>query len=268
MTDTAGMLAELAKRGTRVPAGTELDRFAAYVASGAIIAHASAFHVYAERGDSERSYKPDGGLTEAVYRLGENDEERAILARGILESDLVRRGHGYRAVRDTLGMCEADELRDLVDAHSFAVVADALEEVVSAPAAEPRPGRLAQTAAEVARDIGEGAGPAPDHEQGVLAAVLRRLDALEETSVRPPAPSAAWEVMARSIARIADALDPPPPDIVDSTYVARRLGCTTTWIADQARSGDIPRRCIVAGTGRGKPWKFHRGPIDEWIESR
>lgn len=68
--------------------------------------------------------------------------------------------------------------------------------------------------------------------------------------------------------RIADALNPPPPDIVDSVYVAQRLGCTTTWIADQARSGDIPRGCIVPGTGRGKPWKFHRVAIDEWIACR
>ena len=268
MTDTAGMLAELAKHGTRVPAETELDRFAKFVVAGAVITQAHAFGICAEGGESERWYNPDSGLTEAVYRLAGYDDARAILARGILEGELVRRGHGYRAVRDTLDGYEPDDLRDLVEAHSFGTVADALEEVVSAPPAEPRPGVRSDLSGEVARDIGEEAGPAPNREQGTLAAVLRRLDALEESSRRPPAPSAAWEVMARSVARIADALAPPPPDIVDSVYVAGRLGCTTTWIADQARSGDIPRRCIVAGTGRGKPWKFHRRAIDEWIESR
>lgn len=70
------------------------------------------------------------------------------------------------------------------------------------------------------------------------------------------------------IRRIADALDPPPPDIVDSSYVAGRLGCTTTWVADLARQGKIPINCLVVGTGDGKPWKFRRGAIDVWIVSR
>ena len=92
-----------------------------------------------------------------------------------------------------------------------------------------------------------------------------------ESEPRPALPRDAALPLAEighHLKRIADALAPPPPDIVDSVYVARRLGCTTTWIADQARSGDIPQRCIVAGTGRGKPWKFHRRAIDEWVESR
>jgi hypothetical protein len=70
------------------------------------------------------------------------------------------------------------------------------------------------------------------------------------------------------VRRIANVLDPPPPDIVDSVYVAGMLGCTTTWVADMARNGEIPRSCIVTGTGNGKPWKFHRTRIDEWITRR
>lgn len=267
MTNIAGGLAGFAKLGKPVPAETELDRFAAYVASGAIITHASAFHVRAERGDSERSYKPEGGLTEAVYRLAGNDDERAILARGILEGELVRRGHEYRAVRAALARYECDDLRDLVEDHSFGAVADALAEVIPASAARSKREGMGRSVPDAGRMICEDAGTAPDHE-GAVAAMLRRLDALEEAAGRSPTPTTAWEAMARSITRIADALAPPPPGVVDSVYVARRLGCTTTWIADQARNGDIPRRCIVAGTGRGKPWKFHREWIDEWIESR
>ena len=74
--------------------------------------------------------------------------------------------------------------------------------------------------------------------------------------------------MEASLARIADALDPKPPDVVDSPYVAGHLGCTTTRVAQMARAGDIPKSCIVAGTGNGKPWKFYRDRIDRWIESR
>jgi hypothetical protein len=62
-----------------------------------------------------------------VYRLGENDDERAILARGILEGELVRRGHEYRAVRLTLDRYQCDDLRDLAEAYSFNAVADILD---------------------------------------------------------------------------------------------------------------------------------------------
>jgi hypothetical protein len=74
--------------------------------------------------------------------------------------------------------------------------------------------------------------------------------------------------LAQDIRRIADALDPPPPDLVGTPYVAQKLGCTTTWIADLIRRGEIPGNCLVAGTGNGKPWKFYRERIDRWIRSR
>jgi hypothetical protein len=68
--------------------------------------------------------------------------------------------------------------------------------------------------------------------------------------------------------RIADHFDPPPPDKVGSDYVASRLGCTTTWVADMVRRGEIPPHCVVPGTGNGKPWKFFRSRIDSWITDR
>lgn len=74
--------------------------------------------------------------------------------------------------------------------------------------------------------------------------------------------------LAADLRRIADHFDPPPPDIVRTEYVAKRLGCTKTWIADLVRRGEIPSSCTVRGTGNGKPWKFHRKHIDQWIETR
>jgi len=74
--------------------------------------------------------------------------------------------------------------------------------------------------------------------------------------------------IAGSLERIADALAPPPSKMVDSPYVAKRLDCTTVWVAELARNGQIPKSCIVPGTGNGKLWKFYRSQIDQWIESR
>jgi predicted DNA-binding transcriptional regulator AlpA len=70
------------------------------------------------------------------------------------------------------------------------------------------------------------------------------------------------------LSRLADHFDPPPPDIVGTPYVADKLGCTTDWIAMLVRDGEIPVSCLVPGTGNGKPWKFYRARIDEWIERR
>jgi Helix-turn-helix domain len=74
--------------------------------------------------------------------------------------------------------------------------------------------------------------------------------------------------IANQLGRIADHFDPPPPDIVGTPYVATKLGCTTDWIAILVREGQIPPLCVIPGTGYGKPWKFRRSRIDQWIERR
>ena len=76
------------------------------------------------------------------------------------------------------------------------------------------------------------------------------------------------EAVAGQLTRIADYVDPPPPDLVGSTYIAERLGCTTVWVTEMVRSGNIPPNCVVQGTGNGKPWKFFRVRIDEWLKRR
>lgn len=100
------------------------------------------------------------------------------------------------------------------------------------------------------------------------------------TTVRPTTREGQGEALGRSqyraehlatLKRIADALErlaPPPSEKVDARYIADRLGCTTEWVAKQARDGQIPTSCIVRGTGNGKPWKFYRHKIDKWIEDR
>ena len=68
--------------------------------------------------------------------------------------------------------------------------------------------------------------------------------------------------------RIADHFDPPPSDIVDTPYIADRLGLTTARIAQLVRSGEIPKACIVPGTGDGRPWRFYRRRMEEWLAKR
>lgn len=60
----------------------------------------------------------------------------------------------------------------------------------------------------------------------------------------------------------------PSPEIVGTSYVSERLGCTSIWITEMVRRGVIPPACVVPGTGEGKPWKFFRSRVDEWIRRR
>jgi hypothetical protein len=68
--------------------------------------------------------------------------------------------------------------------------------------------------------------------------------------------------------RLADHFDPPPSDIVDTPYIAHRLGLTTARIAQLVRSGEIPKGCIVPGSGKGRQWKFYRRRMEEWLAKR
>jgi hypothetical protein len=74
--------------------------------------------------------------------------------------------------------------------------------------------------------------------------------------------------VATSLIRLADHLAPAPATVVGTPYVAERLGCTTVWVAELVRNGEIAKHCIVPGTGKGKVWKFYREKIDRWLESR
>jgi hypothetical protein len=71
-----------------------------------------------------------------------------------------------------------------------------------------------------------------------------------------------------ALKRIADHFDPRPPDVVGTPYLANKLGCTATWIAQMVRSGEIPKGCIVPGSGKGRQWRFHRRRIEEWLANR
>ena len=66
--------------------------------------------------------------------------------------------------------------------------------------------------------------------------------------------------------RVADHIAPPPAQVVGSKYIAKRLGVSTTWIAELARNGSILADCLVKGTGKGKVWRFDREKIDAWID--
>jgi hypothetical protein len=78
----------------------------------------------------------------------------------------------------------------------------------------------------------------------------------------------AVENLAADAHRLADHFSPAPGDIVGTPYLADQLGCTVVWAAEMARKGEIPKSCIVPGTGNGKPWKFYRGRIEEWLNKR
>ena len=74
--------------------------------------------------------------------------------------------------------------------------------------------------------------------------------------------------IAAALERIADHLAPEPADIVGTDYLARKWGCTPTHVARFAHDNSIPASCVVPGCGDGKPWKFFREQIDQWLATR
>ncbi len=107
-----------------------------------------------------------------------------------------------------------------------------------------------------------------------MTAALRADDTTDILPFDKPGPTlderwaAALEDIAESIGRLADFFAPAPKDKVGTGHVARLLGVTPTRVGQMATKGIIPKGCVVAGTGKGKPWKFYRDRIDEWVESR
>jgi len=68
--------------------------------------------------------------------------------------------------------------------------------------------------------------------------------------------------------RIANHVAPAPGDIVGTPFLAKQLGCSVVWAGEMARNGQIPKSCIVPGSGNGKPWKFYRRQLEEWVNKR
>ncbi len=69
----------------------------------------------------------------------------------------------------------------------------------------------------------------------------------------------------RAIQDLVAVLTPDVPDFVGTDYIARRLGCTTQWVAKMADNGDIPKICVAPKVSGGRIWKFHRDRIDAWL---
>jgi len=76
------------------------------------------------------------------------------------------------------------------------------------------------------------------------------------------------ETLSNEVRRVADHVSPEPGDLVGTPYIAGRLGCTKTWAAELVRKGEIPKDCVVSGTGHGRLWKFHKRQLDAWLHER
>jgi hypothetical protein len=124
--------------------------------------------------------------------------------------------------------------------------------------------RIANAAEQVARHLGAALGAASPPRPPGGPSLAQGAD----QPANAPGTSPELRAIADGIGRLADALAPQPDSIVGTPHVARRLGCSTVWVAELARQGRIPKGCLVPGTGNGKPWKFYRDRIDDWLKSR
>jgi Helix-turn-helix domain len=102
----------------------------------------------------------------------------------------------------------------------------------------------------------------------IALAIQQQTQAIERQTQLSERIALALEALNNSAAQLSDHVVPPPNAIVGSDYVAKRLGCTTTWVAQMVRKGMIPKTCIVAGTGKGRFWKFHRQQIEQWLAQK
>jgi hypothetical protein len=112
------------------------------------------------------------------------------------------------------------------------------------------------------------AAPAPHRQSD---SVVLKFDASQQAGIASAIQPLLEELkdIKGQLKRIADSCNPTDDDKpVGSPYVARRLGQTTQWVAEMARTGVIPKNCLVKGTGVGKQWKFHKAQIDKWLEDR
>jgi len=102
----------------------------------------------------------------------------------------------------------------------------------------------------------------------IALAIQQQTQAIERQTQIGERITLALEALNNSAAQLSDHVVPAPTAIVGSDYVAKRLGCTTTWVAQMVRRGMIPKSCVVAGTGKGRFWKFHRQQIEQWLAQR
>lgn len=71
-----------------------------------------------------------------------------------------------------------------------------------------------------------------------------------------------------AITSLVATLAPEVPDLVGTTYVASRLGVSTTWVCRLADNGDIPKACMAPRLSGGRIRRFFRDKVDQWLSEK
>jgi hypothetical protein len=74
--------------------------------------------------------------------------------------------------------------------------------------------------------------------------------------------------IAENLQRLADAQAPDEGRLVGTEHIAKKLGITTQWVVQQIKKDPALRRCVLPGSGNGKPWKLDRHAVDRWLARR
>jgi hypothetical protein len=235
----SSLLERASQVGKRVPQQTELDHFAAFVESGAIITSVTAHSVTAEGAESTRSYKPVRGLTDGDYRrLAYDDLSRESLAWGVIENMLGRKGLSRSQIAYTKRSVTDEVLPILVEHYPFEIVAEALshkgvEYVESRKVAGDRAplkgDSFKEMAAGVSETVGSDLKPALsvlDNRLSSIEALLKRMNETEQT--------------------VHTRIEPEYLSTVDA---ARFLGVDTTTLDYLRKSRKL--RCVQVGDQRG-----------------
>jgi hypothetical protein len=140
--------------------------------------------------------------------------------------------------------------------------------IASAADAPEGPRLIARPLAVEPRDAERASDDPPASAFGSLGRAQRQVELAPLTRALLERIAAAMEEIGSLSRAVCERIVPGAGEVVGTPYVARKLGCTTVWVAEMVRRDEIPRNCVVPGTGNGKPWKFYRHRVEAWLSQR
>ncbi len=175
------LLEQASRVATRARTPTDLDNFADYIESSAIITRVTAYSVTAEGGESTRTYEPREGLAEEHYhRFAYDDLSKRMLSWGVMKNLLRKRGLTEAQITYARQSVPEEMLPVLVEYHSFEIVAEALASKGKEHVESPREAQVAPVGMNSSETVARSVSSRLSSDLGTVLSVLdERLVSIE-----------------------------------------------------------------------------------------